>query len=54
MNVSGVIIAAACFLVIGIFHPIVIKAEYHFSAGCWPAFLAAGIAALAPAPRWGM
>ena len=30
-----------------IFHPIVIKAEYHFSAGCWPAFLAAGIAALA-------
>ena len=47
MNISGVIIAAACFLVIGIFHPIVIKAEYHFSAGCWPAFLAAGIAALA-------
>ena len=52
MNVSGVIIAAACFLVIGIFHPIVIKAEYHFSAG--RLFWRRGSRPLRPAPRWSM
>ena len=31
------------FLSIGVFHPIVIKAEYHFSKSCWPVFLIAGI-----------
>lgn len=43
MNLHGVIIAVACFLVIGVFHPIVIKVEYHFSSKCWPAFLAGGV-----------
>lgn len=47
MNFSGVIIAVLAFLSIGVFHPIVIKAEYHFSKKVWPVFLIAGLAFLA-------
>lgn len=46
MNLLGIIIGAATFLCIGLFHPIVIKAEYHFGVGCWWAFLLAGIVCL--------
>jgi len=44
MNFSGIIVGLATFLIIGIFHPIVIKAEYHFGKGCWWAFALAGVA----------
>lgn len=44
---TGIIIGAGTFLVIGAFHPIVIKAEYHFGVRVWWAFLAAGLSALA-------
>lgn len=47
MNLHGAVIAVVCFLVIGIFHPIVIKAEYYFSSGCWPVFLVGGVLFLA-------
>ena len=47
MNYSGIVIAAVCFLVIGVFHPIVIWAEYYFSSRCWPAFLISGLVFLA-------
>lgn len=43
MNFTGIIIGAATFLCIGLFHPIVIKAEYHFGVGCWWAFLLVGV-----------
>lgn len=43
MSINGILIGAICFLCIGVFHPIVIKAEYYFSARCWPFFLIAGI-----------
>lgn len=43
MNFLGLIIAVATFLVIGVFHPIVIKAEYHLGTHCWWAFLVAGV-----------
>ena len=43
INFEGIIIGLATFLTIGIFHPIVIKAEYHFGKGCWWAFFIAGI-----------
>lgn len=43
MYLSGVLIGVISFLSIGVFHPIVIKAEYHFSKSCWPVFLIAGI-----------
>jgi len=43
MNFSGIIIGFATFLIIGLFHPIVIKAEYHFGKRCWWAFALAGV-----------
>lgn len=42
MNFSGVILGAAAFVIIGVFHPIVIKAEYHLGKGCWWMFALAG------------
>lgn len=46
-NLTGIIIGAATFLLIGLFHPVVIKAEYYFGTSCWWVFLLMGIAALA-------
>ncbi len=46
MNFTGIIIAAATFLIIGLFHPIVIKSEYYWGVKCWWAFLVAGVVAL--------
>lgn len=42
LNFSGLVIGLATFLVIGLFHPIVIKAEYHFGKRCWWVFLVSG------------
>lgn len=47
MNFTGIIIGSAVFLMIGIFHPIVIKAEYYWGTGCWPVFAIVGLAAIA-------
>lgn len=44
INCSGIIVGLATFLIIGVFHPIVIKAEYHFGKGCWWVFALTGIA----------
>lgn len=41
----GIIIGVATFLVIGLFHPLVIKAEYYIGVRSWWLFLFAGIAA---------
>lgn len=49
LNFSGLIIGAATFLIIGFFHPIVIKAEYYFGVGCWWVFLLIGLIAAAGA-----
>lgn len=43
INFGGVILGACTFLVIGLFHPIVIKAEYYFGVRCWWVFAAAGV-----------
>lgn len=43
MNYEGIIVGLATFMIIGLFHPIVIKAEYHFGKKCWWAFLLSGI-----------
>lgn len=43
MNFDGIIIGLVSFLIIGLFHPIVIKGEYHFSKKIWPLFLVVGI-----------
>ena len=47
MNVTGLVIGAAAFLCIGVFHPIVIKAEYYWGVRCWWLFLLFGIGGLA-------
>ena len=46
MNYSGLILGEATFLLIGVFHVIVVKGEYYFSKKIWPLFLATGIASL--------
>ena len=43
MNFTGIITGLATFLIIGVFHPIVIKAEYYLGTKCWWMFLLAGI-----------
>ena len=43
MNPSGLIVGFGSFLIIGLLHPVVIKAEYYFGKKCWPAFAAAGV-----------
>jgi len=47
MNFQGALIGLAAFLIIGIFHPIVVKAEYYLSVRSWPLFLAVGLACIA-------
>ncbi|MCF0191990.1 MAG: DUF4491 family protein [Prevotella sp.] len=44
MYFQGIIIAVSTFLIIGLFHPIVIKTEYHFGTKPWWIFLLCGIA----------
>lgn len=44
MNFSGIILGASAFLLIGVFHPLVIKAEYHLGKSCWWLFAVVGIA----------
>ena len=42
MNWSGIVLGMAVFACIGLFHPIVIKAEYHLGTGCWWVFALCG------------
>lgn len=46
MNFIGVIVGLVTFFIIGLFHPIVIKAEYYFGVKCWWIFLLLGIISL--------
>jgi hypothetical protein len=46
MNFYGLFAGAAALFIIGLFHPIVIKGEYHFGKKIWPLCLACGIAFL--------
>ncbi len=46
MNFTGIIIGVASFFIIGILHPVVTQAEYHFGKGIWPVFLVAGCACI--------
>jgi hypothetical protein len=44
MNFEGLIIGVCTFLIIGLFHPIVIKTEYYFGVKVWWVFLLLGLA----------
>lgn len=46
MNWNGIVIGIISFIIIGIFHPIVIKCEYYFTQKIWPVFLIAGVGLL--------
>ena len=46
MNYQGILIGGAAFIIIGIFHPVVVKAEYHLGTRIWPLFLVVGAVAL--------
>lgn len=47
MNFDGIIFSAAALFIMGIYHPIVIKAEYRFSQRIWPLFALVGAACVA-------
>ena len=47
IDFSGIIVGAAAFVAIGTFHPLVIKAEYHWGVGSWWLFLLAGLGCIA-------
>ena len=42
-HLSGLVIGICTFLIIGLFHPIVVKAEYYWGTKCWWIFLLLGI-----------
>lgn len=43
LNFGGLLIGIATFLIIGLFHPVVVKAEYFFGTAIWWIFLALGL-----------
>ncbi|WP_455716395.1 DUF4491 family protein [Anaerosporobacter sp.] len=47
MNFQGLIIGVIAFIIIGVFHPIVIKTEYYIGKKVWPIFLVIGLLLIA-------
>ncbi len=45
-NVYGLVIGAFTFLIIGLFHPLVIKAEYYWGVKSWWCFLLLGLVSI--------
>ena len=43
-HLLGLVIGLGTFLVIGIFHPVVVKCEYYFGTRCWWWFAVLGTA----------
>ena len=43
-HLAGLFIGICTFLIIGLFHPVVVKAEYYWGTKCWWIFLILGIA----------
>ena len=46
LNLGGLLIGISTFLIIGMFHPVTVKAEYYWGTKCWWIFLLLGIACL--------
>ena len=42
-NLTGIIIGLVTFVIIGVFHPLVIKGEYYFGLKCRWVFLLMGV-----------
>ncbi|MDR1881085.1 MAG: DUF4491 family protein [Tannerellaceae bacterium] len=47
IHFDGLLIGIATFLIIGLFHPIVVKVEYYWGTTCWWLFLLLGMAGIA-------
>jgi len=47
ISFDGFLIGLAAFVLIGVFHPVVIRVEYHYGKRVWPFFLVGGLAAAA-------
>ncbi|HIZ27229.1 DUF4491 family protein [Barnesiella sp. An55] len=45
-HLQGLVIGVCTFLIIGLFHPIVVKAEYYWGTRCWWIFLLLGLAGI--------
>ena len=43
-HLAGLFIGICTFLIIGLFHGVVVKAEYYWGTKCWWIFLVLGIA----------
>ena len=43
-HLAGITIGICTFLIIGLFHPVVVKAEYYWGTRCWWVFLLLGVA----------
>lgn len=43
MNYYGLVVGLSTFLIIGFFHPLVIKAEYHWGVRSWVLFALSGV-----------
>ena len=46
MHFNGLLIGVCTFLIIGLFHPLVIKMEYHWGTKLWWTWLLAGLIGL--------
>lgn len=46
LHYTGILLGICTFLMIGIFHPVVVKCYYYFGTRCWWWFLLLGIAAI--------
>lgn len=46
-RLAGIAIGICTFLIIGLFHPVVVKAEYYWGTRCWWLFLLLGFAGIA-------
>ena len=44
---AGLVIGVCTFLIIGLFHPVVVKAEYYWGTRCWWVFLLLGLGGMA-------
>ena len=46
-RVAGLALGICTFLIIGLFHPVVVKAEYYWGTRCWWIFLLLGLGSVA-------
>ena len=45
-RLAGITIGICTFLIIGLFHPVVVKAEYYWGTRCWWIFLLLDLAGI--------